>query len=277
MYFAGKTKVKIPNILESYDDGMSIQKLAELFETSKVVIRRVLGTNDITIRTQSEQELLNSGNGSLRHDAFDTITEESAYWIGFLYADGYVLKYGNRCLISIDLSTRDEGHLRKFATYLKSSNSICRSIRKREKGNYPTSKITISSKQLFDRLTTLGFDNTKTYTAVPPMELMNNVHFWRGVLDGDGWLTKTNSRQYTLLQVGICGTINTVKGFIDFIHANGIESTIESPRQKLNSPINYETNYGGNVAKKISTLLYKDATVYLDRKYEKYKEHFCMN
>jgi len=41
---------------------------------------------------------------------------------------------------------------------------------------------------------------------------------------------------------------------------------------KCKGPNHYEVSYYGQDAKKIAECLYKDACVYLDRKYEKYLE-----
>jgi DNA-binding transcriptional regulator WhiA len=56
---------------------------------------------------------------------FDTITEESAYWLGFLMADGSINtgKTGNP-RIALTLAERDREHLVKFRKFLNCSNQI---------------------------------------------------------------------------------------------------------------------------------------------------------
>ena len=52
--------------------------------------------------------------------SFDVIdTEEKAYWLGFLYADGNVSNTKNE--VGITLQSSDIKHLYKFKTFLKSS------------------------------------------------------------------------------------------------------------------------------------------------------------
>ena len=48
---------------------------------------------------------------------FDTIdTEEKAYWLGFMYADGYVQNNGNS--VELSLKGSDVEHLEKFRVFL---------------------------------------------------------------------------------------------------------------------------------------------------------------
>ena len=52
---------------------------------------------------------------------FDVIdTEEKAYWLGFIYADGYVTK----TVFGIKLKDSDTCHLEKLKSALKSEHSI---------------------------------------------------------------------------------------------------------------------------------------------------------
>ena len=54
-------------------------------------------------------------------------TEEKAYWLGFMYADGYIIsnngRYGQE-QIGITLSTKDLGHLEKFKQSIEATNPI---------------------------------------------------------------------------------------------------------------------------------------------------------
>ena len=57
-------------------------------------------------------------------DFFDVIdTEPKAYWLGFIFADGYVLKYANKkyAKFGISLAGFDSGHLEKLRDALKSN------------------------------------------------------------------------------------------------------------------------------------------------------------
>lgn len=63
---------------------------------------------------------------------FDTITEESAYWMGMLMADGWIFKEKTGNLrIAITLAEEDYIHLVKFSRFLKSTYPILRKTIKR--------------------------------------------------------------------------------------------------------------------------------------------------
>ena len=54
---------------------------------------------------------------------FDTIdTQEKAYWLGFLFADGNVSNISNT--VSISLKGDDIAHLEKFKIFINASNNI---------------------------------------------------------------------------------------------------------------------------------------------------------
>lgn len=262
-------RLQVINLYQT--QGFSVTKVAETLEMTKATVRKVLLSENILIRTQSEQQLLMNGSGSLKHDAFDTFTEESMYWIGFIYADGYVYSKNGRYLITIDLSTRDRKHLEKFKFFLSAGVSVIDSVRKKGNKTYYTSSITISSKKLFDRLTELGFTNNKTYDAKVHKSLIHESAFWRGVFDGDGWISNSHTREYNYCWVGLCGTLDTLQAYIDFIK-DKITTKVETPRHKKGTKNNYETAFVNKIGKKVLDLLYKDATVYLDRKYKTYLE-----
>lgn len=260
-------------VIDLYKQGVSISKIVETLAITKRTVRNILNLEGIERRSQSQQQFLDNGSCSLKHDAFDVLTPEALYWIGFLYADGYIVcnKQG-RSIIAIDLSTRDRVHLEKFRLFLSAGVSIRDNIRKRDGKEYSTSNITISSKPIFDKLTALNFTNNKTYDATVHLDLIQSPDFWRGLFDGDGWISKTHTRQYKYIWVGLCGTKDTVQCFIDFVKSNNINTTVIEARHKKSTKNNYETAFVNNVGKQVLDLLYKDATVYLDRKYQTYLE-----
>ena len=95
-----------------------------------------------------------------------------------------------------------------------------------------------------------------------PQELKR--HFIRGYIDGDGSInfstTKNDKRNYYL---GIVGTKEFLTEINNYFGKENKMSTKDN--------ITFQINYSGNKQiKKFLDHLYKDATIYLDRKYEKY-------
>jgi len=56
---------------------------------------------------------------------FDVLNEKSTYWLGFLYADGYVrLKDGKSGELKLKLKDTDKNHIEKFLNHLDCEKPI---------------------------------------------------------------------------------------------------------------------------------------------------------
>lgn len=126
----------------------------------------------------------------VRDDAFDEITEESAYWIGFILGDGHITK--NKNSVSISLKRDDEEHLLTFAKWIQFPGKLRytkREGRRKSIGGkewYYGVHIRFSSKRIVEILSKYKITPNKTLTAQAHEDLINNRHFWRGVIDADG-------------------------------------------------------------------------------------------
>lgn len=114
----------------------------------------------------------------------------------------------------------------------------------------------------------MGFTSRKTYNLIPHDKLKNSRDFWRGCVDGDGCLhfVQTNKQKYWTID--LVGTSDTCLEFRNYILMNNIEN--QRNIIKANSNNLYRLCYASKIAKQVSSLLYKDASVYLERKYQKY-------
>ena len=122
---------------------------------------------------------------------FDSIdTEEKAYWLGFMFADGFVLSNDNT--IGLDLAEKDFTHLEKFRLFLNFIGNL-----KVTNTNFPNVKrvrLEFSSKYMKQILISYGCIPKKSLTLnFPNINIFNNIelirHFIRGYVDGDGCLT----------------------------------------------------------------------------------------
>ena len=198
-------------------------------------------------------------------DFFEKIdTEEKAYWFGFISADGHIGK--NRNSIKITLALKDKKHVEKFKKSIKSEHSIV--IRKHEAFNnvFEAAEIVINNKKIHSDLYNLGLRNLKVNHLLPkdvPDELMH--HYLRGLYDGDGWFTLTPRSR----EIGI-GMNRPILEFFDkqIVKFLKIKSR---PVKEYKSISRYRVAHKDDI-KKILDWFYENATVYLDRKYEKYKE-----
>lgn len=192
----------------------------------------------------------------LNQSAFDEITELSAYWIGFLMADGCVQKKskGFTDQIFLVLKPEDKQHLKKFKNFLDAENPI----KKRKRSNKDYLGIQITSQEIVDQLAEFGVVPNKTKNAEVNGKLKSNRHFWRGVVDGDGSVAMYNNKPRIDL-IGSKLLVNQFKDFVtDFCKTNA--SVLER-----NGSYSYRVN-GKNVATEVIDKLYKNSNVYLDRK-----------
>lgn len=175
--------------------------------------------------------------------------EEKAYWLGFLFADGF--QNGQEMIVN--LSVKDKLHLEKLKEALKSESEI----RERNEIN-PQVTLRVSSKKLCADLDRHGCVKCKSYIVKYPGHLEPNLerHFIRGVFDGDGCIYR--GKKSTTWSIYSEST-----EFISSIHSvlanNGIAARINNKGRVL-----------GISKKKIlpvlSNFLYLGSTIFLNRK-----------
>jgi hypothetical protein len=197
--------------------------------------------------------------------AFDEIdSEATAYWLGFLMADGYVNKeYAG---MELSLKAKDKNHIQKFLDFMESNHPILDKIVKIDDHEFIACRATIRSKHLAKQLAKHGCAPRKSLTLKFPkikMELLH--HFMRGYFDGDGTVTTSAlSRGRRRLHFGIVGTEDFLDIFESHLYKLGIN---HNKYQRCGNA--WQTQHSGNSQAQIFfDFLYKDATVYLDRKYD---------
>ncbi len=199
---------------------------------------------------------------------FEAITEQSAYWIGYLMADGniYTGKTGNP-RIGLTLAERDREHLVKFRKFLNCSNEIS-SKKSRLKGRtWIQYTLRAISKRIADRLIEFGVTPSKSLTA-KVIGLENNRHFWRGVLDGDGYIKNKDGVDGD--RVVVVGSYDLMPQFRDFIRSN-IPGSIVRVKQDKRIYRLYIYSY---TARALVETLYHDCDIALDRKLAKARGMF---
>lgn len=212
---------------------------------------------------------------SFNENFFNQIdTEEKAYWLGFLIADGYITKRDNSYKIGIALSSCDIGHLEKLNKSLDSDYPIrTYEATKNSYSNNSYSRLIYSSKTMFNDLLKYNFVEHKTNILNPPdLSLLNDFtsDFIRGYFDGNGSIAHTNTEKSNSYAFKLVST----KEFLDFVNAY-IKEKLGFSANKYYKRRDYQKvmslEFGGNLkTQKILDLLYKDASIYLDRKYNRY-------
>lgn len=260
---------KKEEIIQKYIDGMSIDKLKEIYpQYGKNNIYRMLKNIGI-VRNDSEK----SRKYTYNKEYFKIIdNEEKAYWLGFIYADGYIIngiKGKNKDSLGITLSIEDKEHIEKFKKSIDSNHPI--NIYKTKYGTN-SARIVIQDEELVADLIKLGVLRNKSLKLkFPTSDIVNEsliYHFIRGYFDGDGSLKKKGKN--------IKGYDFSVLGTIEFLTELKVYLNVNNKIRKCNKNNevnNYHLTFGGNQkVKHVTKKLYENATIYLNRKYERYKE-----
>lgn len=256
-----------------YEILKSLDAVAEKYETTYRKIRALCTKYDIEVKHSKY---------SLDLDFFKRDTPESLYLAGFLAADGWLTNSDSaQYTIGIALKDSDVLHLNKIKTLLDCDRPIYKRIVKNSKRNPKyrdsiTYSLVIRCKEMFDDLQRFNLTPQKSLIYVFPFWIKNHKyvsHFLRGYFDGDGSISidKLHKHQKTQqARIHLRGTIDFLTVFHEILYREGAAVT-ENKKISTDSNIGSLQYTGNKNVGAILDFLYRDATVYLDRKYERYQ------
>lgn len=192
-------------------------------------------------------------------------TEHKDYIVGFLHGDGhYSTQSRNRGRIEVELSYRDIDILDKIENILVDVKRRGRTRDTNFKNNHVSCILRILNKEIRDFLNIpIG---KKSNNICPPSDIIVN-HYIRGLFDADGsiGLTADNKPFWSL-----CTSSEHVKNLVlkEIKHHLDFEKRIN--RNKRDNVYNIVLFNEDAVI--YSSILYRNATIYLDRKYNKFLE-----
>ncbi len=208
---------------------------------------------------------------------FDTIdAQEKAYFLGLLYADGCNMEGVGW---HISLHERDKAVLERFSQVIFGMNRL----RYKKPYSRPTKAgvminaagqyaLTVASVEMSRRLAAKGLVPRKSLVLTfpsadrVPVHLIN--HFVRGYFDGDGCLshrTAAHAKRYIV-------SILSSRAFCDHLIEIGSTLGVRFRLAKRQTKIDKVDLSGNRQIKVFMDWLYKDATIYLERKWLKYQE-----
>lgn len=216
-----------------------------------------------------------SGKGRKRFfnvEYFENIdTEEKAYWLGFLYADGSVNTSDKTCTkpnrLTINISSKDRVILEKFIKSIDGNLEIEDYIPNGQTySQNPMSRLCVNSIEFCSYLIKHGCTPNKTFTLKMP-QLSNNLipHFIRGFFDGDGYFESGKHFSLTKTESILNDINNVIAAILNIEHGK-----IHHYKNK-DSRICDLKFFKQDSVKKIYHWLYDDATIYLERKKDKFK------
>lgn len=200
------TDEQVAYIINKYlNENYTLKQLGKEFNCSYPTIRNLLNKHKIKSRGNKQ--------GYPRDEFyFNKIdTEEKAYWLGFLYADGCV--HSNNYEISVNITDRE--HVEKFKTAIKAFNHSIIEIQDKRFQNAKTLyQFSIRDKQLHQDLIKWGCIPQKSLliNKIPNIPRDYISHFLRGYFDGDGslyYLQGTNN--YRISFIGTKDFLNDIQ------------------------------------------------------------------
>lgn len=212
---------------------------------------------------------------------FDSIdTEEKAYWLGFIFADGYIgfQKKGKKSNYDFELSLKgtDKEHLGKFNKFMEHDDKNHVKIGKTFCGEVECERCRwfISDRHLWETLNSYGCTPRKSLTLqFPDKSIFKNEslirHFIRGYFDGDGCISFRDIEHF-VPHISVLGTENFLQGIKDNI------AELRDSHLYFNNSSNETLVLSSerDRAFKILYYLYENSSIYLNRKYERYL-YFC--
>lgn len=262
----------IPEAIKLYNEGMSYSMLAEKYGMNRKTISNYLRAAGNKSNTKWMPKVIpiekfRKYDYTYAEQLYDKVdTEEKAYWLGFLYADGQVSYCKNT--IELSLKESDLGAIEAFRSFWHlDDKKIQKKVKKNGNKEYIGYRFTLDSAKIKNDLIRLGCPDRKTFCIkFPTKEQVPESlihHFIRGYFDGDGCVTHGSTSKIT---IEMLGTEDFLEGYREWtgLHHNKICGFNHSVIRRL--------AYGGPYAVYILDKIYKNASIFLQRKYDKYME-----
>lgn len=231
------------------NEGKHYEDIANEFSVTKKTVSNWAKKNGVVIKKKSNRTVF------FKLDYFKKIdTEEKAYILGFVSADGYICMQGKT--LNITLADKDIYMLEMIAEKLNFTGNIRQEVRDR-------STISFCSKEMVNDLSKYGVVQNKTKTSfIPniPEDLIR--HFLRGYFDGDGYV---GERQAVL----VVASEVFENQLIDYIKSNDLGTPALAKASTNSNKLTFsrkDTEFLKHI--------YEDSNIYMPRKKESYKRNW---
>ena len=273
------TDVEKIDLVTLYLDGVSIKELSKKYERAESSVRDLIKRRGIKLRPLTEV----NRKFEVHERFFDVIdTNEKAYFLGFLYADGNVKT--NKNMVVLALKESDREILERLNELIHVDKPLFLEKNKRDGNRENTVGIRICNKNITEKLIKHGCHPNKTFTLTFPEWLDKNLYssFIRGYFDGDGYIgliqdsrknkdgVKYNKYYHKFSLTGNEIFLRNVGDI--FKDVLDINSSFEVRHKNRNNGIVTLTIKGGVQIEKLYNFLYDDSILFLNRKYNVFKK-----
>ena len=269
----GKSKLDGTNVIQDYLSGLSADFLGERYGLSNVAVRNYLRKHGVQLR-DSHDSVYDSSRQSPYHFNEHWLDEldcaEKFYFLGFFAADGCNSKKYNNA--KIKLQTCDLELLEKFKALLESDRPIYNVHQKETKNRKESFAVNfeLTSKYFCEKLEELGLSERKTYTLQLPDYIPDQYFrdYIRGVFDGDGNI----SVSYINKPKGLSSIAGNPKFLLQIKEKIENFLSVHIAYQENNKNCGYIKINRQEDLKIFLDWMYKDSSLYMERKHQKYLE-----
>lgn len=247
-------------IIRLYKSGKSCAKVARIVGLrSHVSVLNTLKRCGISRRNRHDCMLgtCNARKHSLNESFFQIIdTEEKAYHLGLLYADGWI----NTKSGTVGISLIDKEVVERFKAAIQSSVPI--NVLSSENPNHGVAySFVFASARMISDLKRHGCVENKSLILDFPTTVPSHLihHFIRGYWDGDGYVRIDGRKN---LRFGMCGSPLFIEKVKDVFASMGL-----SGPKILKHGIIRRLDFSGTIhAFRFRCLAFRDATMWMERK-----------
>lgn len=262
-----KVRVRHPNatpvadavLAQAYLAGKTIREVCKEFHTSSERVREAVHDSGASTRHVGSHR-----KHTINLDAFANMESDpiKSYWAGFLFADGCVDDRLTSLILA--LAEEDRQHLEAFRVFAGSDALITTKTVTNNFGTQTMCRFLLCGRQLARSLARYGLTPAKSLIATVPEVFSNNPDWWRGCVDGDGWICCKKIGADSMPILGLCGSLDTVQHFREFVHGlnPGIRSKVLPNGAKC-----FKIQVAGTIAQSVIRALgYDRDTIALARK-----------
>lgn len=196
------------------------------------------------------------------HCYFSNIqTDQQAYWLGFLSADGCICGRNREKETTIQITLKDKEHLEKWKLDIECKNPVRPVVINHR--TYWT--IRHDSALMAQDLSKFGIVPRKSLKLTFPQNIDEHLipAFIRGYFDGDGCITYSLRKRFKA-KINFVGTFHFLNGIKNYF---GLDYKICCKGNWFSLDIGgFDTIY------RVMSHLYNNASIFLDRKFKKWNE-----
>ena len=254
--------------IEMYQDGYLLQDIAAKYDTTYATVSKLLKKNGVVIDRYTYH---------FDEHYFDNIdTQDKAYILGLLWADGY--NDTDKGSIAIQLQEQDKELLLKINRVTCNERPLRKSSLSEKNSRWQDQyMLTWQSRYVSKLLDEYGMHKKKSLILEFPGWLDEDLcrHFIRGYIDGDGCISLSQNGKFaSVSMVGTKMFLNVVKDIIK--ESLDVDVVIQRDKRAQEPICTLRCGTKDGVSK-ILKWIYRDANLFLNRKYNKYQQFLNVN